>query len=171
MASPSSPKDKFVVNVINPYLAQVKNHPQTVQLEDGVLHQEDLKEPAKEGSIEARLEEMEQEVFKYKKMVERGVEANFDLINELKTFYKKEMRGILSNITSAEERIDDLQGQIYDLHNQSCEYELKFMRMGLDAGSRILETEASHGTGEPLPWKRFVHAYINNNNNNNRNEA
>ena len=133
-------------------------------MKDGVLHQEDLKEPAKEGSIEARLEEMEQEVFKYKKMVERGVEANFDLINELKTFYKKEMRGIWSSITAAEERIDDLQGQIYDLHNQNCEYELKFMCMGLSAGSRILETEASHGTVEPLPWKRFIHDYMNNNN-------
>src|ERR1041385_7695072 len=114
---------------------------------------------------------MEQEVFKYNKMVERGVEANFDFINELKMFYKKEMRGIWSSITAAEERIDDLQGQIYDMHNQNCEYELKFMRMGLGAGSRFLETEASHGTGEPLPWKRFVHDYIiiNNNNNNNKN--
>src|SRR3954469_4116546 len=108
MASPSSPKDKFIVNVINPYLAQGKNHPRTVQLEDGDLHQEDLKEPVKEGSIEARLEEMEQEVFKYKKMVERGVEANFDIINELKMFYKNEMKGIWSTITVAEERIDDL---------------------------------------------------------------
>ena len=54
MASPSSPKDKFVVNVINPYLAEVKKHPQVVQMEDGVLHQEDLKGPIKEGSIQAR---------------------------------------------------------------------------------------------------------------------
>ena len=110
---------------------------------------------------------MGQEVFKYKKKVERFIESNFDIINELKMFYKKEMRGIWSSITAAEERIDDLQGQIYDLHNQNCEYELKFMRMGLGAGSRILETEASHGTGEPLPWKRFVHDYINNNHNKN----
>ena len=63
MASPSSPKDKFVVNVINPYLAEVKKHPQTVRVEDGVLHQEDLKGPVKEGSTQARLEEVEHEVF------------------------------------------------------------------------------------------------------------
>src|SRR3954471_13084791 len=30
MASLSSPKDKFVVKVINPYLAEVKKHPQTL---------------------------------------------------------------------------------------------------------------------------------------------
>src|SRR3954469_24138284 len=76
MASPSSPKDKFIVNVINPYLTEVKKHPQTLWVEDGVLHEEDLKGPVKEGSIQARLEEVEQEVSKYKKMVERGVEAN-----------------------------------------------------------------------------------------------
>ena len=34
MASPSSPKDTFVVNVINPYLAEVKKHPQVVQMKE-----------------------------------------------------------------------------------------------------------------------------------------
>ena len=83
MASPSSPKDKFVVNIINPYLAEVKKHPHTLWVEDGVLHKEDLKGPVKEGSAEERLKEMEHEVFKFKKMVERGVEANYDIINEM----------------------------------------------------------------------------------------
>src|SRR3954470_16803616 len=52
MASPCSPKDKFVVNVINPYLAEVRNHPQILHVEDGVLHKENLKGPVKEGSTE-----------------------------------------------------------------------------------------------------------------------
>src|SRR3954470_19634571 len=34
MASPSVPKDKFIVNVINPYLAKVKKHPQNLWVED-----------------------------------------------------------------------------------------------------------------------------------------
>ncbi|KAE8821687.1 40S ribosomal protein S5-1 [Hordeum vulgare] len=84
MASPESTKDKFLVNVINPYLAEVKIHPQTLWVEDGVIHIEDLKGPVKEGSTRARLEEMEQEVFKYKLMIEHGVEANCDIIAELK---------------------------------------------------------------------------------------
>ena len=63
MASPSSPKDKFIVNVINPYLAEVRKHPQVLHVEDGVLRKEDLKGPVKEGSTEDRLKEMEQEVF------------------------------------------------------------------------------------------------------------
>ena len=157
MASPSSPKDKFVVNVINPYLAEVKKHPQVVRMEDGVLHQEDLKGPIKEGSIQARLEEVEQEVFKYKKMIERGVEANFDIINELKNYFLKEM---WKSITASEERIIELQGQINDLHNQNYEYELRFLRMGLGAECRIQETSFSYETGEPLPWKRFAKDYV-----------
>ena len=52
MASPSSPKDKFIVNVINPYLAEVRKHPQVLHVEDGVLHKEDLEGQAKEGSTE-----------------------------------------------------------------------------------------------------------------------
>ncbi|KAE8798005.1 40S ribosomal protein S5-1 [Hordeum vulgare] len=94
MASPKSPKDKFFVNVINPYLTEVKRHPQTLWMEDGVLHKEDLKGPFKEGSTEARMEEVEQEVFKYKLMVERGVEANFDIIAELKKQHEKEMKEV-----------------------------------------------------------------------------
>ncbi|KAE8815371.1 40s ribosomal protein s5-1 [Hordeum vulgare] len=84
MASPKSSKDKFLVNVINPYFAEVKRHHQTLWVEDGVLHKEDLKGPVKEGSTRARLEEVEQEVFKYKLMIERGVEANYDIIAEQK---------------------------------------------------------------------------------------
>src|SRR3954464_9466210 len=84
MASPSSPKDKFVINVINPYLPEVKKHPQVLHVEDGVLRKEDLKGPVKGGSTEDWMKEMEQEVFKYKKMVERGVEAHCSIGHDFK---------------------------------------------------------------------------------------
>ena len=104
MASPSSPKDMFVVNVINPYLAEVRKNPQIIRVEDGVLHKKDLKGPVKEGSTEERRKEMEHEVFKYKKMVERGVEANFNITNELKSFYYEELRETWSSLTALEEK-------------------------------------------------------------------
>src|ERR1043165_915667 len=108
MASPSSPKDKFVVNIINPYLAEVRKHPQVLHVKDGVLRKEDLKGPVKKGSTEDRLKEMEQEVFKYKKMVERSVEDNFDIMNELKTFHKKETKGMLSSLATLEDKLYEL---------------------------------------------------------------
>src|SRR4051812_2576 len=102
---------------------------------------------------------MEHEVFKYKKMVERGVETNFNIINELKYFFLKELRETWSSLTELEEKGIELQGQIYDVQNQNCEYELKFSRLSSSAESRILKTEASMETGEPLPWKDFVKNY------------
>ena len=164
MASPSSPKDKVRVNVINPYLAEVKRHPQTLRMEDGALRKEDLKGPVKEGSIKARLEEVEQEVFEYKLMIERGVEANFDIIAELKAQHEKEMKKVRSSISALETKVFELQGHIFDLQNQNCEYELKFLRMGLAAECRIMDTEDSCVDGGPLPWKRFAKTYLINKN-------
>src|SRR3954469_9786467 len=40
MACPSSPKDKFIVNIIKPYLTELKKDPQNLRVEDGVLHKE-----------------------------------------------------------------------------------------------------------------------------------
>ncbi|KAE8806352.1 hypothetical protein D1007_17402 [Hordeum vulgare] len=164
MASPKSPKDKFFVNIMNPYLAEVKRHPQTLWVEDGVLHKEDMKGPVKEGSTESRMEEVEQEVFKYKLMIERGVEANFDIITELKKQHEKDMKEVRSIISALETKVFELRGHIYNLQNQNCEYELKFMRMGLCAESRILETEESCVEGGPLPWKLFAKDYPRNKN-------
>ncbi|KAE8786319.1 hypothetical protein D1007_39930 [Hordeum vulgare] len=153
MASPKSPEDKFLVNVINPYLAEVKRYPQTLWVEDGVLHKEDLKGPVKEGSTRARLEEVEQEVFKYKLMIKCGVEANYDIIAEVRSI-----------IYALETKVFELQGHIYDLQNQNCEYELTFLHIDLSAESRILETEESCVEGGPLPWKRFAKDYLRNKN-------
>ena len=86
-------------------------------------------------------------------MVELSVEDNFDMMNELKAFHKKEM---LTSLTALEDKIYEIQALIYDLQNQNCEYELKFLRMGLATECRILETQMSFETGEPLPWKRFA---------------
>ncbi|KAE8813984.1 40s ribosomal protein s5-1 [Hordeum vulgare] len=94
MASPKSPKDKFLVNFINPYLAELSRHPQTLRVEEGVLHKEDLERPVKEGSTRARLEEVEQQVFKYKLMIECGVESNCDIIVELKREHEEEMKEV-----------------------------------------------------------------------------
>src|SRR3954464_15777422 len=98
---------------------------------------EDMDGPVGEGSTEDRLKEMEQEVIKYKKMVERSVEDNFDKMNELKAFHNKETKEMLSSLAALEEKIYEIQAQIYDLQNQNCEYELKFSRMGLSTECRI----------------------------------
>ena len=62
MAASSSSKDKFFENVINPYLREVMQHPQAIEMREGVLHIRDVQGPKGKGTVDARLEAMEQEI-------------------------------------------------------------------------------------------------------------
>ena len=83
MAPPRSSKDKFYEKVINPYLLEVMKHPQAIEMREGVLHIRDVQGPKKTGSVESRLEAVEQEIFKCQGMVERGLSANHSMIIDL----------------------------------------------------------------------------------------
>ena len=154
MTSSSAPKDKFFEKVINPYLAEVLQHPQTIEMHEGVLHIRDVEGPRKTGSVETRLEAMEQQVFKCQEMVERGLDTNHMMIAEFTNNHKMDAKNIGETIFKLHEKIEHLQAQIYDLQNQNCEYEYRFKRMSLAADLRIQETRSSFYDGEPMPWKR-----------------
>ena len=100
-------KDGFLENVINIYLNEVKTHPKVLRLEDGVLQQEDLQGPKKEGDTKARLEEVEQDVFMCKEMVLRGLEANHGMISEFIAEHKKETKELRDDILSLYKEISD----------------------------------------------------------------
>ena len=63
-----------------------------------------------------------------------------------------------SGFSALEEKVFELQAQIYDLHNQNCEYELRFKRMSAAASYRIMETEETRVDGRPMPWKLVAEA-------------
>ena len=153
MTSPSAPKDKFFEKVINPYLAEVLRHPQTIEMRDGLLHIRDVEGPRRTGSVETRLEAMEQQVFKCQGMVERGIKASHTMLTELTNNYKPDAKNTEEAIFKLHEKIEHLQAQIYDLQNQNCEYEYRFKRMSLAADLRIPETRSSFYDAEPMPWK------------------
>ena len=153
MASPSAPKDKFFKRVINPYLAEVLQHPQTIEMSEGVLHIRDVEGPRRTGSVETRLEAMEHQVFKCQEMVEHGLNSNQMMIAEFTNNHKMDAKDIGETIFKLQEKIEHLQAQIYDLQNQNCEYEYRFKRMSLVADLRIPETRSSFYDGEPMPWK------------------
>ena len=153
MTSPSAPKDKFFEKVINPYLAEVLQHPQTIEMREGLLHIRDVEGPRRTGSTEARLEALEQQVFKCQEMVERGLDSNHTMITEFTNNHKLDAKDIGEAIFKLHEKIEHLQAQIYDLQNQNCEYEYRFKRMSLAADLRIPETRSSFYDGEPMPWK------------------
>ena len=153
MTSSSAPKDKFFEKVINPYLAEVLQHPQTIEMREGVLHIRDVEGPRRTGSVETKLEAVEQQVFKCQGMVERGLNANQMMITEFTNNHKLDAKVIGETIFKLQEKIEHLQAQIYDLQNQNCEYEYRFKRMSLAADLRIPETRSSFYDGEPMPWK------------------
>ena len=112
MTSPSASKDKFFEKVINPYLAEVLRHPQTIEMREGVLHIRDVEGPRRTRSVETRLEAMEQQVFKCQGMVERGLNANHMMIGEVTNNHKLDAKNIGETIFKLQEKIEHLQAQI-----------------------------------------------------------
>ncbi|KAE8813402.1 40S ribosomal protein S5-1 [Hordeum vulgare] len=91
-----------------------------------MLHICDVEGPKKTGSVETRLEAMEQQVFKCQGMVEHGLNANHMMITEFTSNHKMDAIDIGKHLSRLYDRVDQLQGQIYDLQNQNCEYEYRF---------------------------------------------
>ncbi|KAE8780317.1 40S ribosomal protein S5-1 [Hordeum vulgare] len=71
--------------------------------------------------METRLEAMEQQVFKCQGMVERGLNANHMMIMEFTNKHKMDANDIGKHLSRLYDRVDQLQGQIYDLQNQNCD--------------------------------------------------
>jgi hypothetical protein len=153
MSSSGPSKENSFVDTINPYMRELKMHPKELLLKDGELQNKDVQGPKGEGSLEARMEALKQEVFKYKKMAERKVDIIHRINQELVTKYKKETTELWKDIFSLHETTNQLQAQLYDLQNQNCEYETRFKQISVAASFRILETKTSFLDGGPLPWK------------------
>ncbi|KAE8806821.1 40s ribosomal protein s5-1 [Hordeum vulgare] len=91
-------------------------------MREGMLHIRDVEGPKKTGSMQTRFEAMEQQVFKCQGMVERGLNANHMMITEFTNKHMIDANDIGKHLSRLYDRIDQLQGQIYDLQNQNCEY-------------------------------------------------
>ena len=154
MTCPSASKDKFFEMVINPYLAEVLQYPQTIDMREGLLHIRDVEGPRRTGSMETRLEALEQHVFKCQEMVEHGLNSNHIIITEFTNKHKLDDKNIWDTIFKLHEKIERLQAQIYDLQNQNCEYEYRFKRMSLAADLRILKTRSSPTTPSSPPPRK-----------------
>ncbi|KAE8791406.1 40S ribosomal protein S5-1 [Hordeum vulgare] len=88
-------------------------------MREGMLHIRDVEGPKKTGSMEVRLEAMEQQVFKCQGMVERGLNANHMMITEFTNKHMIDANDIGKHLSRLYDRIDHLQAQIYDVQNQN----------------------------------------------------
>jgi hypothetical protein len=153
MSSSGSSKENSLADIINQYMRELKMHTKELSLKDGELKIEDVQDPIGEGSLEARMEALEQEVFKYKKMAEHELDIIYKINQELIAKHKKETAKLWNDILSLHETTNKLQASLYDLQNQNCEYEARFKQMSAATSFRILETKTSFLDGEPLPRK------------------
>ncbi|KAE8786635.1 40s ribosomal protein s5-1 [Hordeum vulgare] len=74
--------------------------------------------------METRLKAMEQLVFKCQGRVERGLNANHMMITEFTSNHKMDAIDIGKHLSRLYDTVDQLQGQIYDLQNQNCRYNI-----------------------------------------------
>ena len=136
-------------------MRELKIHPKELLLEDGELRIKEVWCPKGEGSLEDRMEALEQEVFRYKKMAEREVDIIHKICSELIAEHQKETAELKDEVLSLRQTTNKLQAQFYDVQNQNCEYEARFDRISSAASFRIAETRTSFLDGEPLPWKFY----------------
>ena len=63
-------------------------------MREGLLHIRDVEGPRRTGSMDTRLEALEQQVFKYQEMVERGLDSNHIMIMEFTNNHKLDDKNI-----------------------------------------------------------------------------
>jgi hypothetical protein len=90
MSSSDSSEENSLADIINPYMRELKMHPKELSLKDGKVQIEDVRGPKGKGNLEARMEELEKEVFRYKKMADGEVDIIHRINEELIAKYKKE---------------------------------------------------------------------------------
>ncbi|KAE8795889.1 40S ribosomal protein S5-1 [Hordeum vulgare] len=93
--------------------------------------------------MEAGLEAMEQEVFRCKGMVERGLNANHLMIPDYTRHLKVDGKSMKDIVFSLNEQINFLHSQIHDLQSQVFGYEARFKVSGC---LNILEEEDNGAT-------------------------
>ncbi|KAE8784287.1 40s ribosomal protein s5-1 [Hordeum vulgare] len=91
-------------------------------MREGMLHIRDVEGPKKTGSVETRLEAMEQQGIKCQGMVERGLNANHMMITKFTNKHMIDANDIGKHLSRLYDSFDQLQGQIYDLQNQNSKY-------------------------------------------------
>ena len=151
VSSSGSPTEDSSADVLNPYMYELRIHPKELILKDGKVQMKEVQGPKGEGSLEDRMEALEQEVFRYKKMAEREVDVIHKISSELIAKHKEEVAELRDEILSLHQTTNQITS--YDIQNQNCEYEARFNRISSAASFRIAETRTSFLDGEPLPRK------------------
>ncbi|KAE8808979.1 40S ribosomal protein S5-1 [Hordeum vulgare] len=86
------------------------NHPQTIEVREGMLGIRDVQGPNKMGTMEARLEAVEKVIFRCQGMVEPGLSSNHSMIMEFTHDQRVDDRSLNDIVFTLNEKINFLQG-------------------------------------------------------------
>ena len=86
-------EEKEKKEVVNHYFNSVMAPLKTLSIKEGVLTVEDAKPPRVEGTLDDRVQKMEEDTFRYKTVVERSLDAhhfmNLELENKIEDYKKR----------------------------------------------------------------------------------
>ena len=148
----SSPKE----GVVNRYLNSVMAPPKTMCFKEGVMLVEEVKAPKATGTVEERLDELEDKTFRYGTVVYRSLDAHHFMNLELEKKveeYKKRLEDLEDRYKDVINKWEKFQCFMWDVENQNCEYEERFKKIAAAATLRYNDPPTSFRDGRPFPWK------------------
>ena len=116
-----------------------------------------MKAPKIIGTVEERLEDLEQKIFRYNTVVERSLDAHHFMNLELEKKveeYKERLEDLEKRYLHVTSELDKHQALLWDVENQNCEYEERFKKIAAAATLRYNDPPNSFYNGRPFPWKR-----------------
>ena len=116
---------------MNHYLNSVMA-PMKTFFKEGVLLVEEVKAPKTIGTVEERLDDVEQKTFRYNTVVERSLDAHLFMNLELEKKveeYKERLKDLEDRYLHVISELNRYQSLMWDVENQNYEYEECFKKM------------------------------------------
>lgn len=149
-------EDSTKEGIVNHYLNSVMAPMKTLSFKEGVLLVEEVKAPKTIGTVEERLDDLEQKTFRYNTVVERSLDAHHFMNLELEKKveeYKERLKDLEDRYLHVISELDRYQSLMWDVENQNCEYEERFKKIAEAATLRYNDPPTSFYNGRPFPWK------------------
>jgi hypothetical protein len=115
-------EDSKDMGAVNRYLNSVVAPMKTLTFKEGILLMEEVKVPKTEGTMEERLQLVEDTIFRYGSVIERSLDAhhliNIDMEKKFKS-YEARIKDIEETYVHIITHLDRFQALMWDVENQN----------------------------------------------------
>ncbi|KAK1680117.1 hypothetical protein QYE76_040965 [Lolium multiflorum] len=124
--------------VVSYYLDSVVAPLKTLNSKEGVLLLEEVKAPKIQGTLEERLQTLEDTTSSWRKRFEP---------------YEARIKDLEEKYVHTVSQLDKFQALMWDVENQNCAYEYLFKKIAEVASTKYIDLPLSFYNGRPYPWK------------------